>query len=47
MWSMSEGDFWWALVVVLGVGMALGWVVFDGIPMLWALVKPLLHAITG
>lgn len=47
MWSMRDSDFLWALIIVLGVGMALGWVFFDGIPLLWHLVKPWLHSITG
>ena len=46
MWSVSESDWWWLLFVVLAIGMALGWVMFEGIPMLWHLVKPWLHVIT-
>lgn len=47
MWGTSDSDWWWLMAVVLVLGMGLGWVVFDGIPMLWHVVKPLIHAITG
>jgi len=46
---MGEIDFGFgrifALLLVMGV--AFGWLLFEGLPMLWALVKPWIHVITG
>lgn len=47
MWSMSDSDFAGLLAILVSLGVAIGWVLFVGVPWLWLIVKPLIHAITG
>lgn len=47
MWGTRDSDWWLSLAVILAIGVGLGWVLFIGVPMLWAWTKPFIHAITG
>jgi hypothetical protein len=41
---ISESDFWTFTAIMIVLGFALGGVVFIGLPKLWELLKPLIHA---
>lgn len=45
MWT--ERDFFWFVAVVFLFGLAAGAALFIGLPWLWSLVKPMLHALTA
>lgn len=47
MWGIHDSDWWSLLAILVSLGVALGWVLFVGVPMVWQMVKPLIHAITG
>lgn len=44
---MSDRDFFWFMVVLVLFGIAIGAALFVGLPWLWGLLKPLLHAWTA
>ncbi|MCB1909977.1 MAG: hypothetical protein KDH15_21660 [Rhodocyclaceae bacterium] len=42
-----EGAFRAMAIAILAVGIAIGAALFVGLPWLWSLLKPWLHAVTG
>jgi hypothetical protein len=39
---------WWAMIIgLIGFGIAIGCALAFGLPWLWSLIKPLLHAVTA
>jgi hypothetical protein len=41
---MSDRDFFWFMAVLVLFGIGIGAALFVGVPWLWDLLKPLLHA---
>ncbi len=46
MYGFRDGDLFKLVAVLIVLGMVGGWVVFDGLPLLWELVKPWVHGVT-
>lgn len=46
MW-ITDRDFYTFIGVLLFIGFACGFAVLEGVPWLWAFVKPWLHAATA
>lgn len=44
---IRDRDFWNFVVVLIAVGSAIGVLLVKGLPWLWLLLKPWLHALTG
>lgn len=44
---IGPDDFFWFLVMLVAVGFVAGLVVAFGVPWIWSIMKPWLHAITG
>lgn len=46
MYSFRDGDFLKCILVVMMIGVVLGWIIFNGLPLLWEVVKPWIHEVT-
>jgi len=44
---MTDRDWRWFVAVLIAAGALLGVTVFVGVPLVWNLAKPFLHAVTG
>ena len=46
MYSFQDRDLFKLVLVCIVLGMVGGWVVFDGLPLMWEAAKPWIHGVT-